>query len=215
MAIIAADLDLYTQQVGQQVIDDTGFDMPCLDQLYDPYQSIVGDGFLDLLNQVPSVDESNSSNSVSSYSPPDSGPESHLSWISSNPSSNLDHSVSAKVRMDRRVETVVVQVARLTHFSKKERRRRQNRVSQAAFRQRKDQELASLKNQVRELLAEREAVGEIRARIGSMIDNLVQVMDSLDRERTATSPSPTNSTSLRQGVQPRRRSGHKNGSGRD
>lgn len=63
---------------------------------------------------------------------------------------------------------------------KKEKRRKQNRMSQAAFRQRKEQELTALRNQVKELLAERQGLLDLHARTVMAIDHMKRIVLGLD-----------------------------------
>ncbi|KIW52971.1 hypothetical protein PV05_08578 [Exophiala xenobiotica] len=64
--------------------------------------------------------------------------------------------------------------------AKKEKRRKQNRMSQAAFRQRKEQELTALRNQVKELLAERQGLLDLHARTVMAIDHMKRIVLGLD-----------------------------------
>jgi hypothetical protein len=63
---------------------------------------------------------------------------------------------------------------------KREKRRKQNRTAQAACRQRKEQELTALRNQVIELLEERQGLLDLHSRIVMAIDHMKSIMLGLD-----------------------------------
>jgi hypothetical protein len=63
---------------------------------------------------------------------------------------------------------------------KREKRRQQNRTAQAAFRQKKEQELTALRNHVKELLEERQGLLDLHSRIVRANDHMRSIVLGLD-----------------------------------